>query len=859
MTINFEELSLMLSQWPEVEIPNSNSTDSINGRALQILKESQDSGYLRSPRDLQALIRDALRIKSLDYGFMASLSVPASSDWPTENQWSEFGVKVVEVQNESHYKIESETWNPKWLGADDIDILEDMYALKPCRTASEVPIDPCVQKATGFEHYTSPGQQAAIRSLFFAREGSTLVVTLPTGSGKSLVGYLPSLLLPVEGNITVFVVPTVALALDQERQVHGMLLKNTPTRTRFPLAWHSGLLDEDRSLIKQNIRSGKQSIIFTSPEGVCGSLRPALYEAARKGFLSYFVVDEAHLVAQWGDEFRPDFQGVAGIRNGLLRACPSRQFKTLLMTATLTDQTMQVLETLFASKNGFNTIAAVHLRPEPRYWIHKAVSSEEKDKYVREVVRFAPRPLILYVTERKDAERWYKKLREEEGFERIACFHGNTPPERRKTIVHAWSKGDLEIVVATSAFGLGIDKGDIRSVIHACVPETLDRFYQEVGRGGRDGKPSLSLLVYTDRDFQVAARMGKPAIITQKLGRSRWETLINNYELVPGSDELISIDLSRVPNHVSQQSDSNKAWNLRTVLLLVRAGIIEIDAESPPKYTGESNDNGAEDVDNYFDHIIIKIINPRHLDADVWEGPIAKAKNASIQAGHKNFSLLRGAIEYGKEMGESLTELYRFTRPNYRIEVSKVCGGCPRCRQDGVTDIMLHAIDPVQLQETAGVDMNKWYQCFPHLTPNPSVVTYNPIDGNIENIIAKIIKTMVSELGISELAFSDGDKFNFSNEITGLYLRTPSHFVVHSDITEGARGDYSIPLPRLSILYPWTDAPIPKHLLESFWTRPMHIIIAPENVKDDLHPLRKYCDTANNCIGINEFNRRLNQ
>ena len=161
-------------------------------------------------------------------------------------------------------------------------------------------------------------------------------------------------------------------------------------------------------------------------------------------------------------------------------------------------------------------ISAVHLRPEPQYWFSHADSFTEKESKVLEALRYAPRPFILYVTKQQDCVKWEKILKSN-GYERIARFDGKTSDTDRKHIIDAWIKNKLDGVLATSAFGVGIDKGDVRTVIHATIPETLDRFYQEVGRGGRDGKPSVSLVIYEDSDWDICRKMANPTLISNEL------------------------------------------------------------------------------------------------------------------------------------------------------------------------------------------------------------------------------------------------------------------------------------------------------------------------------------------------------
>src|SRR5439155_19698377 len=124
----------------------------------------------------------------------------------------------------------------------------------------------------------------------------------------------------------------------------------------------------------------------------------------------------------------------------------------------------------------------------------------------------------LLLTKRQDVRAWWVVLRNRGGLGRIERFDGGTPDKTREEIIQKWAGNHLDGVVATSAFGVGIDKADVRTVIHATIPETLDRFYQEVGRGGRDGRPSISLLVYDDTDWGMPERLATPKIISDELG-----------------------------------------------------------------------------------------------------------------------------------------------------------------------------------------------------------------------------------------------------------------------------------------------------------------------------------------------------
>ena len=199
-----------------------------------------------------------------------------------------------------------------------------------------VPGDPFLADALGpaFTDYSSPGQRQAIRTVLTAQDSATVVVNLPTGTGKSAVAIAPALLRSATGGVSVMVVPTTSLALDQERAVQEHLAESEPGRDD-PARFVTSGARRIPSVSRSALRSGRNpATIFGSPELLLTSLAPSLYAAAEAGHLRYFVVDEAHIVASWGVEFRPEFQALSGFRRDLLRvATTARQpgFKTILM------------------------------------------------------------------------------------------------------------------------------------------------------------------------------------------------------------------------------------------------------------------------------------------------------------------------------------------------------------------------------------------------------------------------------------------------------------------------------------------------------------------------------------------------
>lgn len=517
MTFGFTDLQFLIDEWQSAHIPETDFRNSILERICQILRAVQANPTSSMwSADLLPLIRHCLLSESARIDSVANLRVPSTRPWPTRVDWERHSVEVIPVGGDA-YILSARGWGPDWLGTEQDGVFHDAFTDRVVRASGNCEADPFISDATGFNTYSSPGQREAARAVFLMRAGETLLVNLPTGSGKSLVGQAPALVRKLEGSLTIFVVPTVALAIDQERAMSNYIRKMDQIQSVWPLAWYGGLSKEKRAEIRMRLRNGTQRILFTSPEALTTTLLGAVSEAARAGMLQYLVIDEAHLVTQWGDAFRPSFQALAGLRNNLLRTSPMG-FRTVLLSATYTQESIETLANLFGPPERVNMVSAVHLRPEPQYWIHHAASKTEKQECVLEALRHAPRPFILYVTKREEIREWNALLRTRMGLLRIDCFDGGTGPTERVRIIDDWVNNRLDGIIATSAFGVGIDKGDVRTVIHATIPETLDRYYQEVGRGGRDGRPSVSLVVYDDTDWVLPKRLARPQIVTEELG-----------------------------------------------------------------------------------------------------------------------------------------------------------------------------------------------------------------------------------------------------------------------------------------------------------------------------------------------------
>ena len=859
--LDFRSIKLALLDWPLKELPNPDSNSSSLFRRLwQILEPARQVGVFDSLPDLMVLIRQLLLSES-DGPLPESVTVPLEAGWPSSKEWEEFGLRITS-RSATSIRLESKPWQPGWLFTTSAEDQADAFdaehrAVLVRRTDTGVPMDPFLDEVTGYGEYMCPGQREAILSAFFMPEGDSLVVNLPTGSGKTLVAQAPLLVNGFESGLTLVVVPTNALALDLERRTRE-LISYRDKRSKFhELAWLGGKSEESRKSIKKRIRSGQQGILFASPEAVCGALLPSLYNAVSKGLISYFVIDEAHLVAQWGDAFRPAFQQIAGVRRGLLRESPRGGFRTLLLSATFSPQTIRTIESLFGPRENMQMVSAVHLRPEPRYISQQVNASEEKDLRIEELIRFVPRPFILYTTTRNDAVRWTRRLHSL-GFRRLACISGETPNSERERLITKWGQDEIDGMVATSAFGVGMDKSDVRTVIHAALPETLDRFYQEVGRGGRDGRASLSITIFDEKDVRIAKRMSVPTLIGDDKGFDRWSMLFRDSEKSVEDSDVRVVDIRKTTAELQQETEYNRDWNMRTLIMLARSGMIRLESTKPSRIDQEEFESAEEfnsrfekEQDDYFSRIAVRILDPNLMDRLHFEQCIGDERKRARESATEAFSGMLEALRGRREMSSVLGDLFH----SNEVVVSPACRGCPSSGglpHDAITVYQIPA--GIGIARPVPHDFSAWNKRFEGIEPSFCVVFYPPTIP--ESQLLEALQVSVSVLGVKEIAIPPG-LLRSNEKFSQLHQLAEDRVLVMRDSSEATTETMGLPLARATVLYPWNQQAFPDELM--FLQRPLHLVFVPNTVPDAQHPLRLYRDTAMNAIEFNEFMRKVCQ
>lgn len=686
-------LAVMAGEVPSASVDSGAVTTPCVRRFLSSLRTQEVGGA-----DIAALIRHVLRRESELRGRSADAVCVQDAMWsPSPELWAAHGVSA-RPTTKGKCRLQARPWCPVWL-PDAAAVVPEAAAFRheSRRNLDAAPGDPFLSSVNR-NAYLSVGQKEAVRVTLTAPPGSTVVVNLPTGHGKSLCGHIPGVLPTAygrSGGVTVVVVPTVALCIDQAESIRALVGHDG--------AYHSGsgdLVAARNRDIRRRIVDGTQRIVFTSPEAlVTGSLRASIYEAARRGYLRLLVIDEAHMVSQWGDGFRPAFQELSGLRNALLREVPEPAFRTLLLSATLTQACLDTLRTLFGSPGPMKTVSAVQLRPEPSYWAAYCHTRTEQEARVLDAVHNLPRPLILYTTEVADAEAWYQRLADH-GYRRVAVMTGRTGSDEREAIVRRWADRELDIVVATSAFGLGVDQQDVRAVIHACVPETLDRLYQEVGRGGRDGNASVSLILYTQRDLETAGSLSQKRLISVELGLKRWERMFRTKDETPVREGAYRVHLDVAPGfderYIDMVNDTSMEWNANTLTLMCRAGLIELNDEAPPTYSPEDGQPPVPTTNTR----VVGILDPAHLRVERWAERVAPYRERAAAEQRRMTGLLREFLGMRRCAGLILADAYRISNAAGSeivgdVPIAHACGGCGHCRRNGTAPHAVSAPRPV--------------------------------------------------------------------------------------------------------------------------------------------------------------------
>ncbi|MCX6325428.1 MAG: RecQ family ATP-dependent DNA helicase, partial [Bacteroidia bacterium] len=372
-------------------------------------------------------------------------------------------------------------------------------------------------KYWGFASF-KPLQEEIIRSI---AEGRDTLGLMPTGGGKSITFQVPAL---AHEGICLVITPLIALMKDQVNRLNSLEIKS--------IAIHSGMSGEEIDNALENAIYGDYKFLYVSPERI--STRIFQAKVTRLN-LSIVAIDEAHCISQWGYDFRPSYLKIASLRDHI-----SEKIPFLALTASATPKVIEDIMKKLAFREK-NVLRTSFDRKNISYLVRKV---EDKGTYLIKTLQKAKGSGIVYVRSRKRCKE-VAELLVTNGVS-ADFYHAGLPDELRDKKQASWTIGETRVIVATNAFGMGIDKSEVRFVIHWDIPDSIENYFQESGRAGRDNKPAFSVLLYSPADkSRLIDTIRKKFPPVEKI-RDTYEALCN-YLQVPlgsGKDNVFDFNMS---------------------------------------------------------------------------------------------------------------------------------------------------------------------------------------------------------------------------------------------------------------------------------------------------------------------------
>lgn len=388
-----------------------------------------------------------------------------------------------------------------------------------------------------------PGQRDVIDAIASGRD---VLCVMPTGGGKSLCYQLPAL---ARKGTTIVVSPLIALMKDQVDTLHRRGISATLI--------NSSLSASEQEEAMQKMAAGEYDLVYVAPERLRNS---RFLEAVSHADVTLLAIDEAHCASEWGHDFRPDYARLGHFRTRYLNGV-----QTVALTATATPHVRQDIQTILAMQSPQQFVTGF-ARENLRFSVEHFKSDREKNDALLEYVASQSGTGIIYAATRKRCEEIAEWLPQKLG-KPIGVYHAGLESGQRHAIQNQFMSGKLAAIVATNAFGMGIDKSDIRYVVHYNIPGSLEAYYQEAGRAGRDGKMSECrlLFAYSDRyvqEFFIENRYPSPEVVKK----------VYDY-LLSREEDPIELTLEQVREAIGIKETAESVGTAET--LLAKAGVLK--------------------------------------------------------------------------------------------------------------------------------------------------------------------------------------------------------------------------------------------------------------------------------------------
>ena len=408
-----------------------------------------------------------------------------------------------------------------------------------------------LQKYWKHETFRTP-QEEIIQSVL---DGNDTFALLPTGGGKSVCFQIPALLL---NGICLVVSPLIALMKDQ--------VQNLQSRNIKAIALTGGVSQDEVIDILDNCQFGNYKFLYLSPERL---QHDWIVERLKQLPINLIAIDEAHCVSQWGHDFRPAYLKISALKEHY----PSTPF--LALTATANKRVQEDICTNLALVNP-KVFTKSFTRENLAYHV---IKTEDKLFKIQQILTKNPQSSIIYVRNRKSCIETSQQLNQL-GFT-STIYHGGLPTKEKEKNMQSWLENKSQVMVATNAFGMGIDKPDVKTVIHIQLPENIENYYQEAGRAGRNGEKAFGIILTNSGDINYTKRQFLDVLPDKKIVRDVYVKLNNYFRIAYGEgfNESFAFNLNQFCSHYN--FPILKAFN--SLQFLDRQGILTFQSESSEK------------------------------------------------------------------------------------------------------------------------------------------------------------------------------------------------------------------------------------------------------------------------------------